>query len=153
VEGIFSKVTGLVEFDPPDLDRLRVEAEIEVKSLTTGHAERDEHLLSTDYFDAEKYSRIVFKSTKVEPKKRGRGKVTGDLIIRGTTRPVTLDFEYFGPVKSPFSGKSCVGFSAAGKVNREAYGMTLSHPMEGGGLVVGKDVQIHIEIEADLATE
>jgi polyisoprenoid-binding protein YceI len=151
VEGIFSNMTGLIEFDPPDLGRLSVEAEIEVKSLTTGHAERDEHLLSADYFDVERHSKIIFKSAKVEPKKGNRGKVKGDLIIRGITQPVTLDFEFFGPVKSPFSGKSCVGFSATGKVNREAYGMTLSHPMEGGGLVVGKDVQIHIEVEADLA--
>jgi polyisoprenoid-binding protein YceI len=151
VEGIFGKMTGLIEFDPPDLGGLSAEAEIEVKSLTTGHAERDEHLLSADYFDVERYPKIVFKSAKVEPAKGNRGKVTGDLIIRGIPRPVTLDFEYFGPVKSPFSGKSCIGFSAAGKVNREAYGMTLSHSMEGGGLVVGKDVQIHIEIEADLA--
>ena len=150
VEGIFSRMTGLIEFDPPDLSRLSVEAEIEVKSLTTGHEERDEHLLSADYFDEERYSKIVFKSTKVGLTKGNRGKVTGDLTIRGIPRPVTLDFEYFGPVKSPFSGKSCVGFSASGKVNREVYGMTLSHPMEGGGLVVGKDVQIHIEIEADL---
>jgi len=153
VEGIFSQVIGLVEFDPPDLSGLSVKTEIEVKSLTTGHAERDEHLLSGDYFDAEKYPKIFFKSKKVEPKGGNRGRVAGDLIIRGITRPATLDFEYFGPVKSPFSGKSCVGFSATGKVNREDYGMTLSHPMEGGGLVVGKDVQIHIEIEADLATE
>jgi len=150
VEGIFSRMTGLIEFDPPDLSRLSVEAEIEVKSLTTGHEERDEHLLSADYFDVESYPKIVFKSTKVGSTKGNRGKVTGDLTIRGIPQPVTLDFEYFGPVKSPFSGKSCVGFSASGKVNREAYGMTLSHPMEGGGLVVGKDVQIHIEIETDL---
>jgi len=150
VEGIFSKMTGLIEFDPPHLDRLSVEAEIEVKSLTTGHAERDEHLLSADYFNAERYPKIVFRSAKVEPTRGSRGKVAGDLTIRGIPRTVTLDFEYFGPVKSPLSGKSCVGFSATGSVNREAYGMTLSHPMEGGGLVVGKDVQIHIEIEADL---
>jgi len=152
VEGIFSKMTGLIEFDPPDLNRLSVEAEIEVRSLTTGHAERDEHLLSADYFDVEKYSKIIFKSAKVEPTTGNQGKVTGDLIIRGIPQPVTLEFEYFGPVKSPFSGKSCVGFSASGKVNRETYGMILSHPMEGGGWVVGKEVQIHIEIEADLAT-
>jgi len=151
VEGMFSKMTGLIQFDPLDLGRLSVEVEIEVKSLTTGHAERDEHLLSTDYFDVERYPKIIFKSAKVESTGDTRGKVIGDLTIRGIRRPVTLDFEYFGPVKSPFSGKSCIGFSATGKVNREAYGMTLSHPMEGGGLVVGKDVQIHIEIEADLA--
>jgi len=150
VEGIFSKMTGLIEFDPPDLGRLSVEAEIEVKSLTTGHAERDEHLLSPDYFDVGRYPKIVFKSARVEATGGNRGKVAGDLTLRGISRRVTLDFEYFGPVKSPFSGKSCIGFSATGKVDREAYGMTLSHPMEGGGLVVGKDVQIHIEIEADL---
>jgi len=151
VEGMFTKMAGLIEFDPPDLGRLSVEAEIEVKSLTTGHAERDEHLLSADYFDVERYPKIIFKSVKVEPTRGNRGNVIGDLTIRGIRRGVTLAFEYFGPVKSPFGGKSCIGFSAAGKVDREAYGMTLSHPMEGGGLVVGKDVQIHIEIEADLA--
>ena len=153
VEGIFSKMTGLIEFDPLDLRRLSVEAEIEVKSLTTGHPERDEHLLSADYFDVERYPKIIFKSARVEPTGGNRGKVTGDLTLRGILRVVTLDFEYFGPVKSPFSGKSCIGFSATGEVDREVYGMTLSHPMEGGGLVVGKDVRIHIELEADLAVE
>ena len=153
VEGIFSRMTGLIEFDPPDLGRLTVEAEIEVKSLTTGHAERDEHLLSEDYFDGERYPKIIFKSAKTEPAGGNRGKVTGDLTLRGITQPVILGFEYSGPVKSPFSGKSCIGFSATGKVDREVYGMTLSHPMEGGGLVVGRDVQIHVELEADLAVE
>lgn len=152
VEGLFSGMAGLVQFDPPDLARLSAEAEIDVKSLTTGHSERDEHLLSADYFDAENYPKILFKSTRVEPTGRNRGKVTGDLTIRGVKRPVTLDFEFFGPVKSPFSGKSCVGFSANGKVSREEYGMTWNEAMEGGGVVIGKDVQIQMEMEADLAT-
>lgn len=153
VEGLFSGMTGLVQFDAPDLGRLSAEVDIDVKSLTTGHLERDEHLLSADYFDAEKYPKILFKSTKVEPTGNNRGKVTGDLTIRGIKRPVTLEFEFFGPVKSPFSGKSCVGFSAIGKVSREEYGMTWNEVMEGGGVVIGKDVQIQIEMEADLATE
>jgi polyisoprenoid-binding protein YceI len=153
VEGLFSGMAGLVQFDAPDLGRLSAEVEIDVKSLTTGHLERDEHLLSADYFDAEKYPKILFKSTKVEPTGNNRGKVTGDLTIRGIKRPVTLEFEFFGPVKSPFSGKSCVGFSAIGKVSREEYGMTWNEVMEGGGVVIGKDVQIQIEMEADLATE
>ncbi len=153
VEGLFSRMTGLIEFEPPHLERLSVEAEIEVKSLTTGHSERDEHLLSPDYFDAERYPKIVFANASVQPIGENHGRVTGDLTIRGIPRLVTLDFEHFGPVKSPFSGKSCIGFSAAGKVDWEAFGMTLSHPMEGGGLVVGKEVQIHIELEADLAPE
>src|SRR4030042_6589246 len=67
VVGLFSKIGGVILFAPPDLTRLSVEAEVEVQSLTTGHAERDEHLLSPDYFDAATYPKILFKSTKVEP--------------------------------------------------------------------------------------
>ena len=70
VEGIFSRMTGLIEFDPPDLGRLSVEAEIEVKSLTTGHPERDEHLLSADYFDVERYPKIIFKERKSRADRR-----------------------------------------------------------------------------------
>ncbi len=150
VEGLFTRVTGVIEFDPPDLTQLSVEAEIEVGSLTTGHRERDDHLLSPDYFDVEKFPKIFFKSNRVQTSGGDHGKVTGDLTIRGTRKPITLDFEFLGPVKSPFSGITCVGFSASGKVNREDYGMISNIPME-GGFVVGKDVQIHMEIEADLA--
>jgi len=149
VEGFFTRMTGVIQFDPPDLTQLSVEAEIEVSSLTTGHRERDEHLLSPDYFETEKYPKIFFKSTRVEATGGNRGKVTGDLTIRGIRKSITLDFDFFGPAKSPFSGITCVGFSASGKINREDYGMTSNIPME-GGFVVGKDVQIHIEVEADL---
>lgn len=152
VEGLFNKITGVIEFDPPDLTNLSVEAEIDVRSLTTGLPERDEHLLSPDYFDAEKYPKILFKSTRVEPTGGSRAKVTGDLTIRGIRKPVTLDSEFFGPVKSPFSGKTCMGFSATGMLNREDYGMTWNVAMEGGGVVTAWDVQIHMELEADLVT-
>jgi len=149
VEGLFTKMTGVIQFDPPDLTQLSVEAEVDVRSLTTGHGERDEHLLSPDYFDAEKYPKILFRSTKVEVTGGTRGKIIGDLTIRGIQKPVSLDFDFFGPVKSPFSGITCVGFSATGQVKREDYGMITNIPME-GGMVVGKDVLIHMEVEADL---
>ena len=149
VEGLFTKMTGVIQFDPPGLTQLSVEAEIEVRSLTTGHQERDEHLLSADYFDAEKYPKILFRTTKVEVTGGNRGKIIGDLTIRGIRKPITLDFDSFGPVKSPFSGITCVGFSATGQVKREDYGMINNIPME-GGVVVGKDVLIHMEVEADL---
>jgi polyisoprenoid-binding protein YceI len=152
VEGLFTKMTGVIQVDPPDLTSLSAEAEIDVKSLTTGHAERDEHLLSPDYFDAEKYPKISFKSTRVEAAGGNRAKVTGDLVIRGIRKPVTLDSEFFGPVKSPFSGTTCIGFSAAGKINREDFGMTWNAAMEGGGVVTARDVHIHMEVEADLVT-
>ena len=153
VEGFFSKMTGVIQFDPPDLTQLSVEAEIDVKSLTTGNPERDEHLLSPDYFDAEKYPKILFKSTNVETTGANRGKVTGDLTLRGIKGAVTLDFEFFGPVKSPFSGLTCIGFSAAGKVIRGEYGMTWNEVMEGGGVVMGLDVRVHMEVEADLMAD
>ena len=153
IEGLFSRIIGVILFDPPDLTQLSVEAEIDVKNLTTGHAERDEHLLSPDYFDAEKYPKILFKSTRVEAIGGNRGKVTGDLTIRGIKRPVTLDFEFSGPVKSPFSGITCIGFSATGKVMRGEYGMTWNETMEGGGVVTGTDVRINMEVEADLMTD
>jgi len=149
VEGLFTKMTGVIQFDPPDLTQLLVEAEIDVRSLTTGHQERDDHLLSADYFEAAKYPKILFRSTRVEATGENHGKVTGDLTIRGIRKPITLDFDSFGPVKSPFSGITCVGFSATGKVNREDYGMISNIPME-GGMVVGKDVLINMEVEADL---
>jgi len=152
IQGLFSKMTGVIQFDPPDLTSLSVEAEIDVRSLTTGLKERDLHLLSPDYFEAEKYPKIFFKSTRVEPLGENRAKVTGDLTIRGIQKPVTLDAEFFGPVKSPFSGKTCIGFSAAGNVNRKDYGLMWNATMEGGGVVTAWDVHIHMEVEADLMT-
>jgi len=151
VEGLFTRMTGTIQFDPPNLSQLSVEAEIEVKSLTTGHQERDEHLLSADYFDAEKNPKILFRSTGVEIIGGNHGRIAGDLTIRGIKKPISLEFDFFGPVKSPFSGITCIGFSAAGKLNREDYGMTSNIPME-GGFVIGKDVLIHMEIEADLSS-
>jgi polyisoprenoid-binding protein YceI len=150
VEGLFSNMTGVIQFDPPDIGRLSVETEIDAKSLTTGNRERDEHLLGPDYFDADRYPKIFFKSNTVQVAEAHRGQVIGELSIRGIKRPVTLDFEFSGPVKSPFSGKTCIGFSASGRVIRSDYGMTWNEAMEGGGPVMGLDVEIHMELEADL---
>jgi polyisoprenoid-binding protein YceI len=150
VVGLFSKMSGVILFDPPDLARLSVEAEVGVQNLTTGHAERDEHLLSPDYFNAAKYPKILFRSTRVESVRKTHFKIKGQLTMLGITNPITLEADYFGPVKSPFSGKTCIGFSATGKINREDYGMKLEVPMEGGGLVVGREVEIALDTEADL---
>jgi polyisoprenoid-binding protein YceI len=153
VVGLFSKISGFVLFDPPDLTHLSVEAEVDVQSLTTGHAARDEHLLSPDYFDAAKYPKMLFRSTRVESIAGNHFKLIGNFTMVGITNPITLEADYFGPVKSPFSGKSCMGFAAAGKVNREDYGMKSNYAMEGGGLVVGREVEITLDVEADLVEE
>jgi polyisoprenoid-binding protein YceI len=150
VVGLFSRISGVILFSPPDLTHLSVEAEVEVRSLTTGHTERDEHLLSPDYFDAAKYPTLLFKSTKVEPVRGNHFKIEGRLTMVGITNSIILEADYSGPVKSPFSGKTCIGFSAAGRINREDYGMGSNVPMEGGGLVIGREVEIALDSEADL---
>jgi polyisoprenoid-binding protein YceI len=153
VVGLFGKMTGTIYFDPPDIAHLSAEAEIDVSSLSTGNKERDEHLLSPDFFDVAKYPKITFKTSRVEATGNNRGKVTADLTIRGITHPISFEVECLGPVKSPFSGKSCIGFRGTTKINREDYGMKVSYPMEGGGLVVGKDVEITFDVQADLSTD
>lgn len=151
VVGLFGKMTGTIYVEPPDLAHLSAKADIDVESISTGNKTRDEHLLSPDFLDAAKYPKMIFKTISVEAKGDNRGKVTADLTIRGITRPTSFEVECLGPVKSPFSGKSCIGFRGATKINREDYGMVLNYPMEGGGLVVGRDVEITFDVQADLA--
>lgn len=150
VRGQCNKVTGTIQFDPKDLSRSSVEAEIDVRGLTTGNQKRDEHLMSADFFDVEKHPMIKFKSTGVKIGGRKRGKMTGDLTIRGVTRPVTLDVEYSGPVKAPEGGETSMGFFATAMINQQDFGITWNVPMEGGA-VLGKEVRITLDIEADLA--
>jgi polyisoprenoid-binding protein YceI len=151
VVGLFGRITGTISYDPPEIAHLSAEAEIDVSSISTGNKARDEHLLSPDFLDAAKYPKIAFKTTSVEATGNNRGRVTADLTIRGITRPMSFEVECLGPVKSPFSGKSCIGFRGATKINREDYGIELSYTMEGGGLVVGKEAEITFDLQADLA--
>jgi polyisoprenoid-binding protein YceI len=152
VHGQLNKVTGVIFYDPPDLTSLKVELEIGVESIITGIQKRDDHLKSQDFFHVEKYPHITFKSVKTERTCFHSCKVTGDLTIYGTTHPIAMDVQVLGPVKSPF-GETSVGFSGTTTLNREDYGMTWNEPVEGGGFMVGKDVRISIDIEADLTSE
>jgi polyisoprenoid-binding protein YceI len=152
VRGHFNKITGTIHFDPSDVTHSSVEVTIDAASICTGIKKRDEHLRSPDFFDVEKYPQITFKSTKVEIAGSNRCKVIGDLTIHGIICSVTLEVEYFGPINSPF-GATSMGFAATTMINREEYGMTWNTPMENGGFMVGKDVQIALEIEADLTAD
>jgi polyisoprenoid-binding protein YceI len=151
VVGLFGKVTGTIYFDPPDIAHLSAEAEIDVSSISTGHKARDEHLLGPDFLDSATYPKMAFKTIRVEATGDNRGKVTADLTIRGITRPTSFEVECLGPVKSPFSGKSCIGFRGATKINRRDYGIEAEHPMDGGGLVIGEEIEITFDLQADLA--
>jgi polyisoprenoid-binding protein YceI len=153
VHGQFNTISGTIHFDPADSPHSSVEVTIDATAIYTGIPKRDEHLRSEDFLDAGNHPRITFRSTKAEHIGSNRFRVTGDLAIRGITRQITLEGEHFGPVKDPFeeSGRS-IGFVASAAVNREEYGMTWNVPMELGGLMVGKEVRITLEVEADLVT-
>ena len=152
VHGQFNKISGAIQFDPSDVARAAVEAEIDVPGIHTGIPKRDEHLTSPDFFDVAKYPKILFKSTRVDLTGGNHFKVSGTLTIHGVTRPVTFDTEYLGPVKGTEEGETVIGFTATTAVDREDYGITWNVALlEKGGVVVGKEVQITLDVEADPA--
>jgi len=152
VRGQFTRMKGTIHFDPVDKSLTAVDVEIDVASVMTGVKKRDEHLLTADFFDQSKYPTITFTSRSFDFLDNNRCRVNGDLTIHGTTRPVTFEGEYAEPRRNPFGDELSVGFSGAVTVNREDFGILWgSEPMEGGGLVAGKEVQIFLDVEADLA--
>jgi polyisoprenoid-binding protein YceI len=146
VKGSFDRFTASVDGDPADPASARISAKIEVGSVNTREPKRDDHLRSGDFFDAAKFPEMTFASTKVEKVSANKAKVTGNLTLRGVTKPVVLDVEYTDPVKSPW-GKTLVGATATGKVNRKDFGVNWSKSLDGGGVVVGDEVTIQLELE------
>ena len=144
VRGRFTDVSGSVTISD-DPNASAVEVTLDAGSLTTGNADRDGHLRSADFFDVESHPQITFKSTNVAWK-GSEGSVTGDLTVRGVTKPITLDVELGGVVTDPWGGNRAV-FSARGEVNREDWGLTWNMPLEKGGLLVSKNIQFEIETE------
>lgn len=153
VRGLFSGISGAVDFDPADLSRLTARVEIEVAGLTSGIAKRDAHLLSPDFFDAANHPKIIFRSTGAIPLGPNRARMSGELTIRGTTRPVTFEVEFLGPVKSAFGGETTIGFAAETTLDRYDFGVSWNESMEGGGVVAAREVRIALDVEADLVEE
>lgn len=148
VRGGFSSVNGTVEYDPANTADARVDATIDVATISTLDAQRDTHLKSPDFLDAAQFPTITFKSKKVVPSGDGEAKITGDLTIHGVTREVVLNVE--GPTpegKDPF-GNTRVGASASTKIKRSEYGLTWNAALEAGGVLVGDDLKIELEISA-----
>jgi polyisoprenoid-binding protein YceI len=146
VKGKFPKFTATAVVDEKEPTRAVVEASIDAASLDTGEAKRDEHLKSPDFFDVAKYPTITFKSTKVEAAGDRHFKLHGDLTMHGVTKPVVLDVEATQQVKG-MRGETRAGARATTKVNRKDFGINWSKTMDGGGLVVGDDVDVTIEVE------
>jgi polyisoprenoid-binding protein YceI len=153
IRGTMTGITGAILFDPAAIESSSVEASLPLAGLSTGNKKREEHLMSADFFESARFPTITFRSTKVEKIGNNRGKITGDLTMHGITRPVTMEAEYFGPVKSPseLGGETTMGFAASLKINREDFGIMWNFPFDNDKLVVGKDVDISLDIEADLA--
>ena len=146
VRGRLPDVSGTITIDD-EPTRSHVEVEIRVATLDTGDAQRDDSLRSADFFDVEHHPTITFRSTQVEPGTSETWMVTGDLTVRGVTRPVTLEVDFDGANASPF-GDERIAFSAATDVNREDWGLTWNVALETGGVLVGKKVRIELNVQA-----
>jgi len=147
VRGAFSKVTGSVVFDDKDVSKSSVEVTIDANSVDTRVPDRDNDLRSEKFFDVAHYPSITFKSKRVEQVAPGKLKVTGDLTIRGTTKEVVLDVEGpTAPVKDPW-GNTRNAATATTKINRQDFGVKWNATLDNGGVVVGDDVSIIIDVE------
>ena len=147
VKGDFSKAKGVVTMDDKDITQLKVELVIDASSVNTNHAKRDEHLKGPDFFDVAKYPTLTFVSKRVIKTDANRLKVIGDLTIRGVTREITVDVEGPTPeVKDP-GGNLRRGATGTSRINRKDFGMTWNRTLDTGGLVVGDDVDIYVEVE------
>jgi len=146
VKGGFTKPTGTVIMDDQDEANLKVELMIDAASIDTGHAKRDEHLKSPDFFDAAKHPTITFVSKKVTKAASGI-KVTGDLTIRGMTKEVTVDVEGPTPVVKDPRGAFRRGASGHTRINRRDFGIAWNRVLDTGGVVIGDEVDIYVEVE------
>ncbi len=160
VRGCFKNVRGLLVFDPANPRDSSVEATIDAAGLWSGEPDRDAHLRSADFLDVDNYPEITFKGDQVEITGDHDYKVTGDLTIRGVTRPVTLNVRYLGQWQTPWwegnvdkGPKTRAGFVAQTEINRHDFGVSWNSTLDRGGVVVGNLVQITIDAEAILESE
>ncbi|WP_173917874.1 YceI family protein [Halobacillus sp. Marseille-Q1614] len=146
-KGEFEDFEVEVNGDFTNLETASVKVTIPVTAINTGNKDRDGHLRSGDFFEADKYPNMVFKSKSIKKVSDDEYEVTGDFTIKGKTNEETFTVEYNGTSQSPLDGSTVAGFEVNGKVNREAYGMTYNAAMETGGLLLGKDVKFEGNFE------
>ena len=147
VKGQFGKVTGKLTLDESDLTKSKVVASIEAASIETRDAQRDAHLKSADFLHVEQFPTLSFASTRISLVRDGELVVEGDLTIRGVTRKVVFNVEGpTPPTKDPW-GNTRVGVSATAKINRKDYGLTWNAALETGGILVGDEVTITLDVE------
>ena len=147
VRGSFNEFDGTGYFDADDPAGSHLELRIKTASIDTRNADRDAHLRSNDFFDMETYPEITFTSTSVEQVGADDYRVTGDLTIKGITKPVTVDLEYTGSATDPF-GNQRIGFEGKTTINRKDWGVTWNAALEAGGVLVSEKVTLEFEVSA-----
>lgn len=148
VKGQFEKTSGTIKTNGNDPATAKIDATIDATSINTRVEKRDAHLKSPAFLDVDKFPTITFKSTKVETEGPNKWKVTGDLTLHGITKPVVLEVEgSSAPISDPM-GNTRAGASATTKISRKDFGLTWNQPLETGGVMVGDEVAISIDVEA-----
>lgn len=147
VTGSFGDLTGTIEV-AEDPTESRVEVVAQASTIQTGATDRDAHLRSADFLDAENHPEITFKSTSIEPA-GDNWKLAGDLTIRGVTNATTFELAYHGTVVDPY-GNQKAAFAVSGQIDREAWGLTWNVPLEGGGVLVSKQFRVEFDVQAVL---
>jgi polyisoprenoid-binding protein YceI len=147
VRGRFREFSGMINYDDKDITKSSVEVTAKIESINTGVDRRDAHLRTADFFDAAKYPEMTFKSTRVERKGDNQYVLHGDFTLRGISKPVAIPFTVTGAIKD---GQGNTRFGVAGQttINRRDFGITWGKPMENGGLDVGNEVMIDLQLEA-----
>jgi polyisoprenoid-binding protein YceI len=148
VTGSFNDFEGVIDYEPGKPETWKAEATVQAASIDTNNAKRDEHLRKPDFFDVEKYPTLTFKSTKVESTGENTAKMEGLLSMHGVEKPVTFDVQLHGMGNDPW-GNSKAGFSATAKIDRKDFGIIWNQALDAGGLMLGEQVEIILEIEAN----
>jgi polyisoprenoid-binding protein YceI len=147
VEGRFKEFTGMIHYDDTDITKSSVEFTAKVESIDTGIEPRNKHLRTADFFEVEKYPEMTFKSTRVERKGKNGGVLHGDFTLKGVTKQVALPFTITGAIKDG-QGNTRFGVDAQTTINRRDYGINWGKPLSGGGIDVGNEVNIRLQLEA-----
>ena len=146
VHGRFDRFAGSIDYEPGKPNLWKAQAAIDVASINTNVEARDKHLRSADFFNVEKFPSMIFKSTGVSKVRGMKGRLQGELTLLGVTKPVVLEVEGSGPVKDPW-GDERLGAVARTKINRKDFGMVWNKTLDNGGLMIGEEVEIVLELE------
>lgn len=146
VSGKFQNFNATIETQEDEFENAKIQFSGDIDSITTGNSDRDSHLLSADFFDAEQYPKITFEATSFKKTDASEFELTGNLSLHGVTKSIKLDTEFSGLMKDPW-GNTKAGFALAGKINRKDWNLNWNSALETGGVLVGEEVRLNIELQ------